>query len=207
LSSFNSVSDILKADTELWLTRKWHWMSGNALPIDWNQVNSTGVGVFAMVDAVNEGFSIATSANADDSNISYNGIDHFNPVASTFIGDFKAVNANTLTEIGLQDNASAPAGASDFVRIRINRNLANIFALSRNTSTTSLDLGVAVSSNFINGRAVMGASNSQFSLDGVLVGTITTNRPTVKMQPMFRCFTIVGTNAEARIKFFEVFAS
>lgn len=213
MSSFDSVSEIFVPQDTLWKTRKWHWFGGETLPTDWAQVNGSGVGTFAMADAINEGFSIISGAGSNNnSEITFGNIKHIDAQAHICIAEFRRVGSVGQDSFGVTDQPSGILGSSVNNQLSIfdSTNAANkqLFFNNGGAPASVIDLGIPIDTVFHSYKTEGKIASAEGSIDGVLLGTATTDLPTGSVQPTFfvRRFT-TGGGHEGRIRQAEVFST
>jgi len=189
------------------LTHFIEWFSGDQIDNIWQQEVSQGSAIFSMIGAIGEGFEIETGALNSDASLSFNDKRHYEPTGAVACGVARNVDAtDSLFELGLNEVGAGPGGANDYSKVRCNINTTNFQGLSRNSGgVTVVDLGIPVNTNWTYCRTEITSANIQYSLDGVLSGTQTDNRPNQPMQPLFRGFTISGSTAGHRIRYYEAY--
>ena len=73
------------------------------------------------------------------------------------------------------------------------------------TTSTMVSTGVADDSEWHSYEIELKPSNNSMKLDGVFSAVSTTNLPTTHMSPAFKLLTRVGSAAEGRVRYCEVF--
>ena len=188
------------------------WFDGDVLDSVWEQNNIIGVGTYAMVDAIDEGFRLAVDAvNPQLSSITAGkSLQHFDPTSSIISSVQRRSSAQGTVQWGLGNRTDGDLGNTldqsatfqevstlTFVR------LSTINTLSQSTVDTSLP----VNTNFHHTKIDLSASNVQGIIDGILEATLTTDLPDASspLYPGFKISTFAVAVAEGRIKFMEVF--
>lgn len=200
----DSVYEILDPLTTIRKTRFWDWFDGNDLKSWWTENNGAGTGTFAMVDAVNEGFSITTdTAASDDSRIFFNDKRHYDFANSVLITVSRAVTATGISWIPmLVDNTS-------FTHRMIVRVDSTSTFYDLNTrgggAATVVATTVPTDTTFRVNKGELSSAKAEFTLDGVLEATSSTNLPSVKLQPMVRMNARASGGKEGRVRYLEAF--
>ena len=176
---------------------------GDSLNERWNEHNAQGTGTFAMVDAINEGFSVICGGGLNDSSqINFNDINQFDPASVQCIVEARSIQ-DTLQEFdfGLRNGLaghfiifSQKTNSSTFIRMSVNDGSGTI-----NDTSVSND---TVWHNFI---FILKTSLARFYIDGIFEGVITTNLPTQKLQPRFRVGNDTAAAREGRTRYYEAY--
>lgn len=181
--------------------------SGDTLDERWTQTNIAGAGTFAIVDVPDEGFSVLSGAtSANESQINFNNIRHYAHDTTVCISVFRAVaTTSNVTYSGLSGNILTWDGVEKALAVMNSAN-ANFGLSTADATTSSTTQGsVAIDTTFRDYKIENGSSDIKLTLTGTLDVTKTTNRPTVKMQPVFGVKTTTGSAKETRIRFIEAF--
>jgi len=185
------------------------WFSGDALDSIWTQT-TIGAGTFAMVDAVDEGFSLLTSGStSDELIIDFATKNQYSETASVIIAVRKVVTitGNNVSYVGLIDtNANGFVAGQDFVTAEKHSGVTN-FSLQTGdgTSISRTSSSIVGDTNFHSFKIECGSSNIKLTLDGVLEVTKTSNRPTTNMQPAFEQLANDAAAYESRIRYLECY--
>ena len=206
--TFSSVYEMTNPLTTVRKQHFWDWFSGDDLHNRWTKRDNSGTGVFNMVDAVDEGFSITTGAAATNNR---SRIDHNNKrwVAhngSELIAVVRRVTTtNMICQVGLHGDANTSPTEIAVYRDQTS-NTNKVLFNGDATSTTSTDSSIVVDENYTNVKIQLTSSSAKMTLAGVLEATSTTNLPDSKMQPAFESRNITSAGAkECRIRYFEAY--
>ncbi len=179
---------------------------GDTLNERWTQTNNTGVGTFAMADAVDEGFSVKTGVNSgDDSSLNFNNKRQYDPISCKILLAFRRVTAATSVNVGA---SNALLFASTHYMLARNSTGETNYDLvtSDSVSATVTASSVAIDTSFRSHQLEGKSSSVEYSIADILEATSTTRLPTVKLQP---CLEIVSTSAgakEIQIRYLEAFS-
>jgi len=164
------------------------WFSGSSLNTDrWTitSINSTG----SMSDSVNGGYLLTTGTNNNDIiELDFNQKRQYSNTASEVISVWKAGTSGNVfenAEIGLMGDNYAISGI-DRAGWVLNNAIASAsyFLESGNSSGVGyVWTSVPYDTNYHVFKSSLSASGMTGSIDGVAVGTTTTNLPSGKMQP------------------------
>jgi len=185
------------------------WFSGDALDTIWTQTNITGTGTFAMVDAIDEGFSIRTDSIADAmSEINFNNKRHYKHDASIII--MVAKNNRLVSgdnRLGLAGDIGINSPLNTAYVVTHSTGTQNFQLSTKDATTASLqDSSVAPDALFHVFKIECGSVDIKLTIEGVLEVTKTTNRPTAKMQPaLFVSTGGAGGVNEGRLRYLEAF--
>jgi len=201
----NSVYEILDPVNTLRKQRFWDWFDGSDLGSWWTENNSSGVGTFAMVDAVDEGFSVLTGASAgNDSQIFFNDKRHYDFANSVLITVSRAVTTTGISWVPmLVDNATTFTHRI-IMRIDSTKTFYDINTRGGGGATV-VDTTVPIDTTFRVNKVELFSAKGEFSIDGVLGATSTSNLPSVKLQPMVRMFAREAGGKEGRIRYLEAY--
>ena len=180
---------------------------GDALDERWQTRDIIGTATFAMVDAIDEGFEIITSAGIDhNSQIDFNNIRQYSNIASVIIIVGRRVTAtDTDYTIGFYDDAP---DASTTSRSRMRDFSGSTFkGLNTHDGTTDsqTNSSVAVDTIFRTYKIEMRSADNRLFIDGILEVTKTTNLPTQKLQPQFHMQSKAVATSTGRIRYLEAF--
>ncbi len=202
LSLYEQVSNLST------VKKQWFFdlFQGDALDTDrWQTRDIAGTGTFSMSDTINGGFTITTSSTTSDrSQIDFNDKRQFSNSASVIIGDAKCdESTNRAFELGLTNTTSS---GSDFINIR-NDTLETFYNISTKDATTesNSDATVSIDESWHRHNATRTGSSVEYSIDGVLEVTHSTNMPTAKLQPLFRATTRTTAPKTSRIRYMECY--
>ena len=204
--AFPSVYEMTNPLTVLRKQHFWEYFSGATLNSRWTQTNVTGTGTFAMADEVDGGFSIkagATTGNA--SGIEFNDIRQYAHDGSVNIAVWKRV-ADTKTDV--YTGFSSVLGLSvlnSAWAVQLN-NATNLLLWTGDASAGSqTQTDIPRDIVYHTTKLECGSADIKLTVDGVLKVTKTTNRPTVKLQPVCFVESRDATAREVRIRYMECY--
>lgn len=182
------------------------WFSGSALSSIWTQTQVNTPASFAMSDTVDGGFRITADVGANNEGmINFNNKRQYAHDGAIFIGVMKDDSntgittycgfANSLVGVDSDSPEIAQAYNTD---INTNKGLRTADATTKSTTESDIPLDTAWTGYKIEN----GSANIKLTIDGVLKVTKTTNRPTVKLQPVCGVF---GNAKSVNIRFIEVY--
>lgn len=205
--TFGSVYEILTPLSTVRKTKFWDWFDGDDLRSWWTKTNTAGVGTFAMVDAVDEGFSITCgTASNDGSNIDMNNINHYSAISTIVISVFRRVTATaaSIQQVTANDNTTF----THYGLIADDTDFTNYVMITRDGTTQSnQEATFARDAAFHSHKMEFGSANVKATIDGGLEITKTTNRPTADLQPVFRIFARGTGGKEGRIRYMEAYST
>lgn len=183
------------------------WFSGKDLAISWLKNNRSGSGTFAMIDAVDEGFSIICNAAAGSlSVIDRNQIHHYAFDGSVFIGIMKRVTvANAALEWGGINGNGYGSTTDKAALLEASNRTFKTLRTADGSSSTLVDSSVNTDEAFTLYKIETKASNVQMSILGVLEAVSTTTLPDVKLQLTFNSHNLTPVIVESRIRYFEAY--
>mgnify|MGYP000447626042 CR=1 FL=1 len=182
--------------------------SGDALDERWFESVILGIATFAMVDAIDEGFQIeiTSAANNDRSSINFNNIRHYSHNSSVVIAVSRRVTANTAHHIGLSDGNQLLSTNNYAILRDFTGETFQDLVTSDGTTASSLASDIAINTIFHTHKLEQGSANVKLTIDGILKVTKTTNRPTVKMQPIFMVqSTSAVAGKQGRTRYLEAY--
>ncbi len=188
-----------------------YFFAGDALDTDvWNKRDINGTNTFAMIDAVDGGYSILTDATADSrASLDFNNIRQYDFDASTFLCTMRTmiVNSNQLVAHGLVNDPTSDFGnTSNGVQVESATSTGFEVASSDGTTRTTTTMSLTHDTNYHNYKTVLSATNIVVDADGVLDTTKTTNLPDAKLQPRLLVTTGgAGGAREGRYLNYEAF--
>jgi len=186
----------------------WDFFYGNALKSVWTETNTGGTGTFAMINGLNEGFSITTGATSgNDSEIDFNNTRQYSHVGSIVVATVRMlslVSGGTFYRVGLTGQIIAN-----------NTNMLNILQQSTDGGI-ALETGgasgggrtqgtVTPHTNWQSVEVEITSAAATMKLSGVLDVTKTTDLPTIAMQPYFHVSTFSSGAKESRIRSIEAY--
>jgi len=181
------------------------WFSGDSLDSIWSQRNITGTGTYAMVDAIDEGFSIKSGAsNSDESMIWFNDINHYSHAGSVIIGIFRRVTASTFASFGFTDDQIA-SGSDHISFVDDTADSLKTLFTANGSSQGSTNMVTSVDTIFHNIKMELDGSNAFCHVDGILEATRTSQLPDTNMQPNAYVFARTAGAKEAQIRYLEAY--
>ena len=182
------------------------WFSGSVLDSIWNQRNTNGVGTYAMVDAVDEGFSITTGTSTSNaSDIDMNDIRHYSEDNYVCISIFRRV-----TTLSIVQQISVNNGATFNHYVLVQDDTINTFYdlfTKDGTTPSAQDSDIAIDATFHSHKIELNGTNARLDIDGVLKVTKTTNLPVAALQPAFRVFARGTGGKEGRFRYIEAYST
>ncbi len=203
---FKNVLDMVSRERGE-IKKSWHveWFYGNDLKVYWTKNSVQGTPTFAMVDDINEGFEIVTSAVTNDTgSIDFNNIRHYDPTSAIIIGIVRNLSiADHRMDIGL---ANELEGATDFVVMNSDSSFTN-YALQSVAIPPSSTTESSIPNDIIFHRHKIELFSTfmQLHIDGILEVTKTTDIPLDSLQPVFNSSTRTTASKTHRIRYLEVF--
>ena len=206
--AFPSVYEMTNPLTTVRKQHFWEYFSGSTLNIRWTTSNITHTGTYAMVDEVDEGFSILSSTSGARSAIGFNNIRHYAPRASVAIFDLKRItDASHDSYAGFKFDHSNSTFLNTAVVSQASY-ATNIGLYTGDGSTaTNLEGTTSRDTAWHNYKIENGTDDIKLSIDGVVDVTKTTNRPetSTKLQPFILNSTNTAATRDTRIKYFEAY--
>ena len=183
------------------------WFSGDALASIWT-IGDSGSGSSAMVDAIDEGFSMITEASLNRSRgLEFNDIRHYSNTGSKVIHNSRLVTGTAI--IAMANGLANQWGFNqDFFYIGADtgEDSSNFGLRTADGSTISqTSLGVSLDTNWHNFTGELKSSSSSAWLDGKFATVKTTNLPTLALMPHILVQTLNTAAKEARIRYLEAF--
>ena len=157
------------------------WFSGKQIPSYWSQV---GGGTFAMSDEVDGGMKLLTTASTSNkTQLTFGNKRQYSPTASEII-----VNFRRLTGSGGMAQSGLFGLGGDATEHAFWRDLESTTYKTLKTGDASTNSGtasdVAVDLVLTNYKINYNTTDIKAYINGVLKVTKTTNRPTVRLQPI-----------------------
>ncbi len=207
---FDSVYEMFDPLTTVRKQRFWDWFSGDDLHSRWNQRNITGTGTFAMVDDIDEGFSITcASVSSANSGIDFNNKRQFAHNGSECIAVVKhiASSGRHVYQVGLERDAPTQSQGLSLLRYDSNDSNYKHYTMNSSSSSTFTDTGFAHTTDWFNTKITLSSSNSELYVNGVLKTTVTATLPSNNLQPSFITASASGNSVthESRIKYMECY--
>ena len=205
-TDYPSVYELFNELTTISDQHFWEWFDGDALRNIWNKNDVVGTNTFQMTDDIDEGYTMITAATAGAVQaLDFNQKRQYAPAASEIIIVARRVSGtNHVQESGLS-NTSYPA--TDYGRfIDADVNSFKKLETADGSTVTSTDSSVSVNTTWTGYKIAFESANVLLYIDGVLEITKSTNRPTVKMQPLMgnRSFTSAAAK-ESRVRYVEAY--
>ena len=175
----------------------------------WTANSLAGSPTFAMVDEIDEGFSISTGTTSSaHGTIDFNDKRQYDPADSVMIFPAKKVSASDIRLFLGMASIGNFAGSGHWVLLYAQTGTTTNFAIqTRDGSAQSqTESSIALDTSWHSYKIENGASNNKLYIDGVLEVTKTTNRPTTKCQPIMSVWNqATTTNVESRIRYLEAY--
>lgn len=202
----SSIYERLSALTQVMNQRFYDSFVGAVINERWNEHQQVGTATFAMVDAIDEGFSIDVSTGAaDNSFIGFNLIRPFNPDSCFQIAVTKRVDAGTAMVVGFSDNNNVTTGGQFAVWTDdTNKTFKEISVSGPSTSSTTPS-DIPIDTLFHTCKIELTSTSVIGILDGVLKVTHTAEDLTTKQQPVFGCLARATGGKECRIRSLETY--
>ena len=203
-TDFPSVYEIFNPLTTVAKSHFWDWFDGNDVKNMWTKKDVQGTGTFAMVDGIDEGYSVTTSAaTSDRSGLSFNNIRHYNKTGSVIIIVAKR-NTVGLLRSGFRNVLDTTT--IQLAQVQCNDTSTFKELITGDTSLTVTATDIAVDASFHAYKIELSSTDCQLTIDGVLKATNTTNLPTLDQQPNPIWVQEIGTGAvEARVRYCEAY--
>jgi len=183
------------------------WFSGSVLDSIWTQNDITGAGTFAMVDAVDEGFSITSAAsNNAHSGIDFNDKRQYAHDGSVMIGVSKRNNTTSDEMVGFSSGVNILDAVNDMsFYSQINTDTFKTLRSSEGTTLSGTASDVSIDTAFTGWKIENSSANLKLTLTGVLKVTKTTNRPDTNMQPNVSVRAREASAKETRVRYLEAY--
>lgn len=183
---------------------------GDTLNERWTQRIIDTAPTFAMVDAIDEGFSILTATVSDDGGaLEFNNIRHYLNTASIVLGVIRPLQTTSImTYIGFYNTRTGFGGGTQLAEAGFDTfsDTVNFTIRTGDASATSVtSTTVVADTTFRLHQVELTSANSQYSINGNLEVTKTTNRPTIRLQPFFVVLTRTTAAREGRIRYLEAY--
>lgn len=178
---------------------------GDTLNERWNKRDISGTGTFAMVDAVDEGFSITTGSSINNASlIDFNQIRQYSETASILLMVFRRVASSAgRIEGGFKNLTDI---STDFVAVRdLVQDTFKRFITADATTAKTTNTSVSVNTLFTSYKIEMKSASAECSIADILEVTHTTELPTAKLEPYFRVRTQTSSVREGRIRYLEAY--
>jgi hypothetical protein len=184
----------------------WEWFSGDTLNSRWTTTNIVGTNSYAMNDSTNGGFKITSGANNGDvGGINFNNKRQFAHDGSVHISIWKKVATSSRIMSGLKNSGTDQVQTEFAICYDGENGTWKILTTGDASSNSSTVSSVAEDTSFHNYKIETSSSNIVLDIDGVTEVTKTTNRPTVKLQPVFQTRTLTSATKEGLIRYCEAY--
>jgi hypothetical protein len=210
IARFGSMREALAPLTSSFNQHFVDWFSGTALDTNrWILANFQGVGSLAMVDAINEGFGLSSGGNnTDQSSISFGtAVGQYSNSDSVMLAVARKVNASSDQATGLSStNRVFTSLVHSAYYDDLSSSSFKSFTVSSSVGQTRTNTTAPSDTNFIGIKGELTPSSYLGSLNGTLEVTITTDLPTIRLQPV--ALHVISRSAgakETRIRYMEVF--
>ena len=170
------------------------WFTGHSLNTDrWTQLYTNGTGTAGMSNSIDGGYYQTTnSASNAGAEIAFadtwNGgtnIRPFSHLGSTIIWVCKISNASNMNfGSGMGEMARADGAGNNAVYTFLYGSNFGMRTCFSDGSQSNLDSGVSGDTNFHAHKMSLKQARGEYTLDGVLRGTVSTNLPQAVMQPV-----------------------
>tara|TARA_R110002051_G_scaffold45125_1_gene90993 strand:+ start:405 stop:1745 length:1341 start_codon:yes stop_codon:yes gene_type:complete len=202
---YNGVTTVEPASTKV----KQHfieWFSGKQLPSYWTQTQVNIPATFAMSDTADGGFRITADGGANNEGmINFNNKRQYEQTGSVFIGVMKDdTNTAITTYCGFANSlvgvdSDSPEIAQVYnPSVNTNKGLRTGDATTKSTTEGSTALDTAWTSYKVENKT----TDIELTVNGVKEIDKTTNRPTVKLQPVCGVF---GNGKSVNIRYMECY--
>ncbi len=204
---FASLYESFQALTSIQVSHFVEWFSGSVLDSIWTTASVVGSPVFAMDDAIDGGFKITSATTTNELGaIAFNNKRHYDFESAVCIGVTKTDATNQRAVIvgfaGLVANSNIDDAFGGIESLFSTTKFVCISADATTESATATD--VDLDTDFHVNKIELNSTQVLYTLDGVLKVTKTTNRPTVKLQPIFLCQR-QGADMTGSIRYLEAF--
>lgn len=196
-ADFPSVYEMFQELTTVSRQHFWDWFDGDSLNNRWVTESFGGTGTFGMVDEIDGGFSIGTpAADGAVTAIHFGDKRPFSPTSSVVIFVSKVLSTSLyVSQVGFGNDLTAPWNNQQ-ATLESELSQAKFRLKTANTSQTITNTSVNVDLSFHSSKIECGAANIKLTLDGVLELTVTSTRPTLKLQPII----MTGSAGGAAVK-------
>ena len=207
--TFGSVYEMFDPLSEVRKQHFWTWFSGS-IPLKnyWNITNVLGTGSVAINDlSTNLGINVNTGSNInDETQINFNDIKPFSPIASVMISVGRPVaNAVQIGYCGLSGDNKTYNGVEK--ALCISDDADTFFALSTADAVTSSDTegSDTLDLNIKSWKLELNPSAINMILNGVTDVTKSTNLPTSRLQPAIGAKALASTTRAWQLNYYEAF--
>ena len=209
--SFDSVYEITSHLNDVKKQHLVEYFSGDSLNSRWTVTDLTGTNTSSMADSVDGGYIITTGATSGNQRfINFNNKRPYSHNGSVMLCVMRRHGeASHNMGCGFSDDISKSYSDTAFnYSVIENRHALSTVALKTADGTTpSRTQGSVIgrTTTWHSHKIENGASNIKMTNDGVLDITKTTNRPTVKMQPIFAMQGTASAAATGSVRYMEVY--
>jgi hypothetical protein len=184
ISILSSLYERLSALTQVSGQRVVETFAGAAIQSDrWTKTDIVSTGnTFAMGDGIDSGATFVSNSTSVGS-FNFNNKRHYDPTDSVIIFVVRQEAINYDTNFGFS-NTTTVGAAVNSIHVNQNQSLSFMQLRSGDGTTTSSDSTVAPDLSAHSFKIEGGSANIKLTIDGVLEVTKTTNRPTIKQQPI-----------------------
>ena len=204
IERFTSMYESFQALTSVQVAHVVEWFSGNDRDTD--RWNLTGGGTAVMQDSVDGGILVQSTAAANNkTSLNFNDKHHYAHNGSILIAVARQSNTTFYTgSIGLSDETVD--NGTDLALFEMNELNTFIKARSADASTaSSTDTTVATDTTWHSMKIELASGNIFYDIDGVEEVDKTTNRPTIKLQPIVFAQEGGGKVGDIQCRFMEVY--
>lgn len=205
--TFSSVYEMTNPLTTVRKQHFWDWFSGDSLNSRWSWKAGTGgvVSSQGMNDSVNGGYQLRMT-NGHIGTYDFNNKRQYSNTGAVNISVMQRNHADGHAHSGFRGDNTVGTSYLDrevaFIKIR--KTTTTILGSTGNASAlTSVSLGTS-DSDLHSVKTELKSSSCEFTFDGVLQGTNTTNLPTAKMQPMWAA-EAEGSSQGINIVYYEAY--
>ena len=201
----SSVSELITLFGAERKQKFWDYFDGTSLKSWWREHDIASGGIFAMVDASDEGFSITTPTSGSARNeIDFNNIRQFSQTASAFIAEIRRVTdgtADAQANVGLMNTS---LNQNDFYRFSETKGNSFVRMVARRSSSTNTDMTTVISTNWLLCYAKISSTFLKGYTNGDFGGIVTVNLSNTRLQPGFMSTNqTTSVAAESRIRYYE----
>jgi|TARA_R110002051_G_scaffold306455_1_gene377024 hypothetical protein len=185
------------------------WFTGAALRTDtWNLGNSHAGYTIEMDDSVNGGLKLINNAvHTETAVIDFDDIRQYNQTANAVVSVFKSAPTSGGVMVGLGEDWENQNNY-DSATMQVDAGYAGMAVQtlsSDGTSQTTTATGFSADANYHVYKLECTSTALNPTIDGVTRTTKTTNRPTVKMQPVIKAYSYSGNTTQLNINYYEAY--
>lgn len=208
ISINSSLYERWSALTQVLKQRVVEYFVGSGLDTDrWNQNNRSGTGTFAMIDAIDEGYSVScNTASGSSSALDFNDKRQFDNSNSIMVAIYRRVSASTtISKVGLLGSSTYGSLTTGALFSDQTNQTFKLVITSDGTTSSNTATSIGIDTSWHSYKLELGASNVKAYIDGVLEVTKSTNLPNAKLMPHFASENIGGGVGETRIRYLEAY--